>query len=353
MSGHVRNIQQSLQDRDTTKQCPDIVCFINGQNYLNNPFLGEGAGISVPFNDYVSSFQVSYDVEALIPSATITLIVPNFADYQFRTPGGNNLLRTMDEIRVYGKGSYLSSSGNTVYRQIFRGFVTSINYNIDGKHTIISLSCSGAMGLLERMQVDMVPSAMSNPAQEVTSQSTTNWNMGPLDQIAWVFLYGSMLDGFDQMTSVPQAPFDPSQPLYRTVEDNFVSKWQPLLYDLARDVHIFGKPNVSNVLADSQHCIRDSAAATAADSLVHSGWNLRRADLRRVGVLRQQHRGNGCRAAGKSHRSRWKPAHRRISTPRKRGAGLQRLCQPALDQPALLPRRTRHGDAWNDAAGRE
>jgi hypothetical protein len=248
MSGQVRNIQQSLQDRDVTKQCPDVVCFIDGQNYLNNPFLGTEPGVRVPFNDYLSSFEVSYDVDALVPSGSVTLVVPNSADHQFRTPGGNNLLTTMSDIRVYGKGYYLSPEGNTVYHQIFRGFITSVNYNIDGKHTIISISCAGAMGLLERMQVDMAPSRMAYAAQEVTPFTSTCWNLGPIDQIAWVFLYGSMLDGFDQMVSLRQRHFDPTQPFHAAVAAGMAAMWQPLLYDLARDVHIFGKPNVTDVL---------------------------------------------------------------------------------------------------------
>ncbi len=248
MSGHIRNIQQSVQDRDVVKQAPDIVVYIDGQNYLINPYLGTGApGVAVPFNDYVTGFQASYDVESLVPTGSVSLVVPNAADYQFRTPGGNNLFQTMSEIRIFAKGYYLSPRGNTVYRQVFRGFISSVNYTMDGKHTTINIACFGAMGLLERMQVDMTPANQSNAAQESLPMTSTAWNLSPVDQIAWVFLYRSMLDGFN-VVSVQQATLDPSSPYYQAIQDNFVVKWQALLFDLARDVHLFGKPNVTNVI---------------------------------------------------------------------------------------------------------
>lgn len=268
MSDQVRNIPQSLQDRDVIKQAPDIIVYINGQNYLINPYIGTSDGVAVPFNDYVTAFQASYDVESLVPTGSITLVVPNFADHQFRTPGGNNLLKTMAEIRVFGKGFYLSPRGNTVYRQIFRGFISSINYTVDGKHTQISISCFGAMGLLERMQVDMAPATMSASSQEVTPLTSTNWNLSPIDQIAWTFLYRSMLDGFD-VTSVQQAPLSSTDPYFQAIQDDFVVKWQALLFDLARDVHIFGKPNVTNVIASIQGATKAPDTASTPYSKSH------------------------------------------------------------------------------------
>lgn len=268
----VRNIQQSLQDRDVVKLCPDAIVFINGQNYLINPYLGDGSGVPVAFNDYVTSFQASYDIDALIPTATLTLSVPNTEDHLFRAPGGNNLLRSMDEIRVFAKGYYLSPRGNTVYRQIYRGFISSVHYTVDGKLTTINISCFGALGLLERMQIDINPALQSSAAQEVVPFTSTAFNLNPYDQLALVFMYSSMLDGFEQF-SLQQATMNSTNPYYNAIESGYVARWQALLFDIARDVHIYGQPSVTNVINTLQQTLKKSQAAgspmaksTAADA---------------------------------------------------------------------------------------
>jgi hypothetical protein len=244
--GLIRNVQQSVQYRDVTKQAQDVVVYIDGQSILVNPYLGE-KGVAVPFNDYVTAFQASYDVDHMVPTGALSLSVPIQQGYLFRSPGGNHVLNTMAHVRVYMKGAYLSPRGNTVYRQVFSGFITSIGYTQDGKFVNIALSLSGAMGYLERMQIDMSPGDMSSSPMEVTPFSNTNWNLNPYQMIAWVFLYGSMIDGFE-MYSIRQAKMDATNPYYEAVESNYVAKWQAILYDLARDVHIFGAPDVDNVI---------------------------------------------------------------------------------------------------------
>lgn len=253
----IRNIQQSVQYRNVLKQASDIIVYIDGADYLINPYIGS-SGVPVSFNDYVNSWQSTYDIDAMVPSGALTLAVPVQNDYLFRTAGGNYILNTMAEIRVFAKGWYLSAAGNSVYHQIFKGFISSISYTTDGMLMNISMSCVGAIGMLERMQIDLNPSDMSSSPLAAVPYTSTAWNLDPYQTIAWVFLYASMIDGFE-MYSVQQMAlqkeFTDAQgqragnPYFEAVEERYVAKWQALLYDLARDVHIFGAPNVKDVIA--------------------------------------------------------------------------------------------------------
>ena len=271
---YTRNIQQSNQYRDVIKQASDIIVYIDGKNYLVNPYLnaqGSGPtptsatdiGVVVPINDYVQSWSSSYDIDSMIPSGNMTLSVPIQDDHLFRAPGGNNILKTMSEIRVFAKGYYFSpDGGNTMYRQIFKGFISSVNYSVTGKITTISISCVGSLGLLERMQVDISPALISNASQEVTSYTSTAWNLDPYEQIAYVFLYSSMIDGFTAESLNTAASYNGlpttlqastvGSMYHDSINSQYVAKWQALLFDLARDAHIFGVANVENVIASIQ-----------------------------------------------------------------------------------------------------
>lgn len=242
MASKIRNVLQSVQKRDVTKQSPDLVCYIEGQDYLINPYLGEAPGTPVAFNNYISAFQASYDMESMVPNCSITLVVPNVHDHLFRMPGGNNLLKTMAEIRVFAKGYYLSKRNNTVFHQVFRGFITSISYAMDGKFTNIAVSASGSLGLLERMQIEVNPALQSVSPLEATAMSSTTYNMGPYDQIKFLFLFSSMLDGFNFVSLVQDGSKANilNSAYYQAVESGYVVKWQALLYDLCRDTHVFG-----------------------------------------------------------------------------------------------------------------
>jgi len=255
----IRNIQQSVQSRDVIKQAADVIVYIDGQDYLINPYLGI-AGQAIPLNNFVNSWQSSYATDMMTPSGTLTLMVPIQDDHLFRGPGGNNILKTMAEIRVFAKGYYFSVNQNTLYHQIFKGFITSINYNMTGKMTTISISCSGALGMLEKMQVELSPSVMSSSPQEMVGFTSTNWNFDPYQSIAWAFLYSSMIDGFVN-DSLVQARMDGTSVYAAAMSSPYIAKWQALLYDIARDVHIFGCQNVVDILQQIKKNTKPSDAA--------------------------------------------------------------------------------------------
>lgn len=258
--GQIRNVQQSVQYRDVIKQASDVVVYIDGQDYLINPYLGSD-GVPVPLNDFIVSWTSTYDIDAMVPSGSLTLAVAVEMEHLFRAPGGNNILKTMSEIRVFAKGYFLSQDGNTIYRQIFKGYISSIGYNPTGKMTTISINCAGALGMLDKMQVEQAPSAMSSSPQEFTPFTSTNWNLDPYQSIAFIFIYSSMIDGFTR-DSIPQAAMDKNNPYNEAVEGQFVAKWQALLYDLARDVHVFGSPNVNDVISDIKKHLKPNDATT-------------------------------------------------------------------------------------------
>lgn len=280
--GQIRNIQQSVQQRDVTKQASDIVVYIDGADYLINPYLSED-GVTVSFNDYVTTWSATYDLDAMIPTCSLTLTVPVQDDHLFRYPGGNYLLNTMAEIRIFAKGYYLSPRGNTVYRQVFKGFIQSISYSQDGTMTTISLSCSGALAMLERMQIDQNPAAMSSSPLSAMPFTSTQWNLDPYQQIAFGFLYASMIDGFEQYSieqmamqgEYTDATGHPAgNPYFEAVQERYVAKWQALLFDLARDVHIFGAPNVLNVIAALKAKIKPpDASKTPHDKEAMGIWS--------------------------------------------------------------------------------
>jgi hypothetical protein len=245
----IRNIMQSVQSREIIKQASDVVVYLGGQDYVYNKYLGGSQGQIVPFNDYVTSFSASYDLDAMIPSATITLAVPIQDDYLFRAPGGNNVIETMEDIRVFQKGYYLSATGNSVYYQVFKGFVTSINYATDGKNTNIAINAQGTMGLLERMQIDLAPADVSNPGQFAVPEQTTNYNFNPYKMIQYAFTHQSLFEGFD-LTQIQGQGSVASSAFYDSLKNDFVVKWMLILADMARDVHVFGSPDVVNIAQD-------------------------------------------------------------------------------------------------------
>lgn len=253
MSGQIRNIAQSAQNRSVIKQAPDFIVYIDGQDYLINRFLGS-EGIVVPFNNFTNSWQSSYDLETMVPSGVLTIGVPVQLAHLFRMPGGNKLLKTMSEIRVFAKGYYFSSQGNSVYHQIFKGYISSINYVPNGTTLTITLNCFGSLGMLEKMQTDMSPPLMSSvPVTSVPFTSST-YGLDAYQQIAWVFLYASMVDAFE-VVSLQQAAMTArgsgptGNPYFAAIDAGYVAKWQAYLYDLARDVHVFGSPSVKDVLS--------------------------------------------------------------------------------------------------------
>src|SRR5271157_2377066 len=245
----IRNISQTVQEREIIKTAPDLVCFIDGLPYLINEYIidpksGNQSAL-VNFNDHVVSFSATYDTDAMVPSCSIGLQVPNYQKYLYQMPGGNNLLQTMAQIQVYAKGYYMAGgTGDTIYRRVFKGVTSFIGYNDNGKTLEITIQCHGSMHLLERMQTNIHPSGIStlhSGAQQQIFESA--YSGDPFSILAQVFLDALRSDGF-QFGSLQQqsmlAKGKSTNPFWDSVNRGYMSKWQAILTNMVKDVHIFG-----------------------------------------------------------------------------------------------------------------
>ena len=153
----IRSISQSAQEREIVKTAPDIIVYIEGLPYMQNAFVNDRRTNQAPaivnINDYVVSFSCTYDTELMVPSGAINLQVPNHQKYLFQMPGGNNLIQSMMQVQVYAKGYFFASNGDTVYRRVFKGLVSHLSYNDNGKMYEISIQCYGILQLLEMNNV--------------------------------------------------------------------------------------------------------------------------------------------------------------------------------------------------------
>ena len=243
-SNMIRNISQSVQEREIIKTAPDVIIFMEGLPYLINPFVVDPRTgkltTLVNFNDHVTAFQATYDTDSLVPNCTVSLQVPNYEKFLYQMPGGNNLLQTMAQIQVYAKGYYMSSNGDTVYRRVFKGVTSHISYNDNGRTLEVSIQCQGIMYLLEKMQTNIHPSVNTSHA---TGVSQTIWQSKYATGNAFEVLDAVFLDSFRsdmfQIGSLQSGNWS-LDPFKDAVERGYMAKWQAILWNMVKDVHIFG-----------------------------------------------------------------------------------------------------------------
>jgi hypothetical protein len=247
----IRNISQTVQEREIVKTAPDIVVFIDGLPYLLNPYLGSGVGSTstsapqngvdytlVNFNNYVQAFNATYDVDNFKPECTVNLSVPNQAKYMFQSPGGANLIESMSELQVFAKNYFPAADGNTVYTRVFKGVTAHITHTDTGKSLEISIQGSGVLRFFELMQIELNPSLMTNsenPAQPMKSNQAA---LDPYQQIADTFKRGISFEGFQYSSMLEQRV--PDSDFSNAVKAGYINKWQPILNNIRKDVHIFG-----------------------------------------------------------------------------------------------------------------
>jgi hypothetical protein len=246
----IRNISQTVQERETIKIAPDVVIFLDGLPYLLNPYLNSKdgqPGTLVSFNDHVTAFTSGYDVDSLVPNCTITLQVPNHEKFLYQVPGGNNTITSMMQVQVFFKGYYLSTKGNSIYWRIFKGLISHIDYADDGKFLQVSLQCLGILHFLEIMQIELQPAAMSNSSYLVQPFYSNQANMNPYQALAFTFsepllssngapadAFGGFLLSSLQQGKVSEGPFA------QALQAGYIVKWQALLNEINKEVHIFG-----------------------------------------------------------------------------------------------------------------
>jgi hypothetical protein len=249
--GMIRNISQTAQEREIVKLAPDLVVYIEGNPYLKNEFLAtspDSPATLVNFNDHVTSFNASYAVDNFVPQCSITLSVPNHLKYLYQVPGGTNIIQTMMQIQVYAKGRFLANNGNTLYRRVFKGLISHISFQDDGKSLQISVQCQGILYFLSLMRIDLHPAIQTSSQFDATTMSTVFGNLNPYQLIAAVFLTSIYTDGFQLPTVAGTATNNTSSnykteqnsPYFKAISEGFISKWQAISKGIGQDVHIYG-----------------------------------------------------------------------------------------------------------------
>ena len=233
----IRNIAQTHSERPIIKVAPDMVIYIDNLPFVINDYLGTG-GVMVNFNDYVTSVSGSVDIGTPIPSTTITLSVPNHLRHLFQAPGGNRIIQTMSDVKVFGKGYYLTTSGQSVYNRVFWGVLASITYTDNKKTLEISLNCRGVLHLMDIMQTDMHPSALQG-GTSVTAFVSKMATDNPLRMIAKMFL-DSLSTDVDNVESSQRTATQAQNTLKTPFQRLFIAKWRPHLVEMRSAVRIFG-----------------------------------------------------------------------------------------------------------------
>jgi hypothetical protein len=246
----IRNISQTVQEREIIKTAPDLVVYFEGFPYLVNYFIADpdtnNPYTVVSFNDYITSFNAGYDTDNLVPSASIQITIPNHAKHLFQMPGGNNLIQTMMQVQVFAKGYYFGNDGSTLLRRVFKGIVSHISMTDDGKMLAIQVQCSGTLHMLELMQVELAPGVISNAPMGTVPTKTNLAYCNPYLMIIDMFIRRITTEGFYVHTVNEDTPGfgplikDPTDAFHQAVAAGYAPKWQAILDGLQRDVHFYG-----------------------------------------------------------------------------------------------------------------
>lgn len=266
--GKIRNISQTVQEREVIKTSPDLVVYLEGLPYIQNYYLpvtlpnGTPAPTLVNFNDHLTAFSANYDLDSAIPNATFTLVIPAHQRYLYQAPGGNNLITSMMQVQVFMKGYYFANDGNTVFHRVFKGFTSHITHTDDGKTLTISVQCAGILGLFQMMQMDLSPAIQSSAQATVTPFKSILASMSPYAQMAFAFLYPSFTDGF-QLISLKQQAIEDT-PFFDAIQHGYIAKWQSILSGLASETHIYGLQNKDLVGSGGALSLIQSIAKTSS-----------------------------------------------------------------------------------------
>ena len=241
-NGMIRNINQTVQEREIIKTAPDLIIYLDGKTYLLNPYVANTtanqAYTFVSFNDYVQNFSASYDVDNMVPSGNFTLQIPNHSKYLFQAPGGDNLITSMMEVQIFAKGYFASSNGNTVYQRVFKGITSHVAHTENGMFLEISVQCLGILHLLEHMFVDLNPALLTNSEHPVTPMGSVQFKMNPYEMLAAEFQKDITFEGFE-LNAIAQGAVV-GHYWEEAVKAGFANKFQPILVNLRKEVHITG-----------------------------------------------------------------------------------------------------------------
>ena len=148
--------------RPVIATAPDCLVFLNGQLALPS---GGNPTKKVNIQPYVTSVSTSLGVENSPGNASISMHIPRHAvDDFFR--GGQLILTTMMEVRIYVKGHFLVG-GAPRYYPAFWGVVTSVNSQWSGGERTVDLACQDILywWTIQRININPAYLAAGTPTQ--------------------------------------------------------------------------------------------------------------------------------------------------------------------------------------------
>ena len=237
----IRNIIQSVQEREVIKTAPDMVVYIEGLPFIVNDYLQQSDKdmVTVNFNDYITSITTSYSIDSYIPTGSITLSVPNGMKHLFMAPGGNTIFQVMSAVRIYAKCYYFSESGNTVLRRVFNGLIKNLTMNETPTGLEIQLSIAGILRLMEIAQIELQPALMTQSSWTAQIFRSNQANLSVYQAIHETF--NRALDFSEFTVHAFDQRLDRNTPgVSAAILKNYVYKWTLRLNDLRRDVRLFG-----------------------------------------------------------------------------------------------------------------
>lgn len=278
----IRNLVQTHAEYPIVKMVPDAVVYIDNLPYVINDFIGSGKVI-VNLNDFVTAANGAASVDTWIPQCTVTISIPNDLKYMLQAPGGQRILKTMSDVKVFMKGYYLTDKGESVYLRTFWGILSNVVYADNHKTLEVTLTCAGIMKLFDLMQYNGAPSAMTGTS---THSAVVGWvdktqEMNAFEIILESFLAPLISDVFDQTTVVENNERPPEDMFQRV----YVSKWEAHLRNLQKAVRLFGltKQSVNEVDAfvHKDPAYRDASITTSSRT---GAWVMTKDEIQRLSV---------------------------------------------------------------------
>lgn len=147
--------------RPVIATAPDCLVFLNGQLSLPS---GGNPSRTVDIQPYITSVSTSLGIENSPGNASISMHVPVHATDDFFR-GGQLILTTMMEVRIYIKGHFLVG-GTPRYYPAFWGIVTSVNHQWSGGERTVDLTCQDIMYWWTVQRIN------TNPAYLAADQAT-------------------------------------------------------------------------------------------------------------------------------------------------------------------------------------
>lgn len=278
----IRNLVQTHAEYPIIKMVPDAVVYIDNLPYVFNDYIGSGK-VVVNINDFVTAASGAASTDTWIPQCSITLSIPNDLKYLLQAPGGQRILKTMSDVKVFTKGYYLTDKGESVYLRTFWGILSSVTYADNHKTLEVSLTCSGIMKLFDLMQYNGSPSAMTatSTTSEVVGWGDKTHGLNAFEIILEAFMAPLVSDIFDT-TTVVESNERPPEDMFQRM---YVTKWSAHLRNLQKAVRLFGltKQSVNEVDAfiRKDPSYRDASLTNAGRS---GAWVMTKDEIQRLSV---------------------------------------------------------------------